>query len=118
MTRKWRGVETRVGQKVRIFWKLRRQLKWRRFLIRRNCWQEKLRKVWHYTGGVRGEARKNGWGEGQMDREHDCNNFFWGDVRWQISELGVLRIFCWMYTKKNTTCMMKSLCMKIVIYFA
>ena len=74
----------------------------RGFLIRRNGRQEKLRKVWHYTGGVRGEARINGWGEGEMDGEHNHDKIFLGDVRRQVSELGVPIIFRWMYNKKKT----------------
>ena len=73
----------------------------RGFLIRRNGWQEKLRKVWHYTGSVRGEARIDEWGEGEMDGEDDCDKIFLGDVRRQVSELGVPIIFHWMYNKKK-----------------
>ena len=49
-----------------------------------------------------------------MDGEHDRDKIFLGDVRRQVSELGVLIIFRWMYNKKNTTRTMKSLCMKLL----
>ena len=36
-----------------------------------------------------------------MDGEHDHDKFFLGDVRWQVSELGVPIILHWMYNKKK-----------------